>query len=386
MPLSLSSNILFSLFTRTFVWGLFFLLLYVLNSFFLLIFLTFVFSYILATGSARLEPFIHSRTRRVVLFSSLFVSILLALMLYLTPQVIKQAESFAAEFSGYVERIDQEIFDITQEYPFIQDWTQQFKDPEEIPIADETQKAEKPSPTLFLFKQLLGMANDDEEPHKRLEQAISSMKNIGVKILSVLSAFLLALLFSFLIVLDLPKLSAGVQDLQNTRLRFIYEEVAESIRNFSMVLGQAFEAQFVIALLNTLLTTIGLYFLGMGQHVAFLSVIVLLFSFVPVAGVFISSIPICLIALQTQGISVMLAAIGLITLIHMIEGYILNPRIYGYRMRINPVIVLIILTIGGKLFHFWGLILGVPVCTYIFGHAIRYPVATAPKPSIATPS
>jgi predicted PurR-regulated permease PerM len=33
--------------------------------------------------------------------------------------------------------------------------------------------------------------------------------------------------------------------------------------------------------------------------------------------------------------------------------------------------VLIILTIGGTLFQFWGLILGVPVCTYLFGHAIR---------------
>ncbi|MFM8331278.1 MAG: hypothetical protein ACKN9T_06285, partial [Candidatus Methylumidiphilus sp.] len=46
-------------------------------------------------------------------------------------------------------------------------------------------------------------------------------------------------------------------------------------------------------------------------------------------------------------------------------------KIYGSLMRINPVIVLIILTIGGKLFHMWGLVLGVPVCTYIFGYAIR---------------
>ena len=33
--------------------------------------------------------------------------------------------------------------------------------------------------------------------------------------------------------------------------------------------------------------------------------------------------------------------------------------------------ILIILTLAGKLFGFWGLILGVPVCTYIFGYAIR---------------
>ena len=105
--------------------------------------------------------------------------------------------------------------------------------------------------------------------------------------------------------------------------------------------------------------------------------IVFLCSFVPVAGVFISSVPICLIALQMAGLQVMLAAIALITAIHLIEAYLLNPQVYGSRLRINPVIVLIILTIGGKLFHFWGLILGVPVCTYLFGHAIRLPNAEA---------
>jgi predicted PurR-regulated permease PerM len=76
----------------------------------------------------------------------------------------------------------------------------------------------------------------------------------------------------------------------------------------------------------------------------------------------------------------MILAIVMIIVIHLIESYILNPRIYGTYMRINPVIVLIILTIGGKLFHIWGLILGVPVCTYIFGYAIKnnYLATTSP--------
>ncbi|OGQ96779.1 MAG: hypothetical protein A2521_16550 [Deltaproteobacteria bacterium RIFOXYD12_FULL_57_12] len=164
------------------------------------------------------------------------------------------------------------------------------------------------------------------------------------------------MLFSFFIILDLPKLAESVRGFRHTRLCFIYEEMSDSIHSFGLVLGQAFEAQFMIGAVNIALTASGLYLLGLGPHVAFLSVIAFLFSFVPVAGVFISSVPICLIAA-----------------IHLIEGYILNPYIYGNRMRIKPVIILIILTIGGKLFHFWGLILGVPICTYLFGHAIRLP-------------
>ena len=83
-------------------------------------------------------------------------------------------------------------------------------------------------------------------------------------------------------------------------------------------------------------------------------------------------LPICLLVLQVSGASMMLFAILLITVIHLIEAYILNPRVYGHHLRMNPVVVLIILTLGGKLFHVWGLILGVPVCNYLFSHAIRY--------------
>jgi predicted PurR-regulated permease PerM len=62
----------------------------------------------------------------------------------------------------------------------------------------------------------------------------------------------------------------------------------------------------------------------------------------------------------------MFLAITLIVVIHAIEAYILNPRVYGSRMRMNPVVVLGILTLFGKFFGVWGLILGVPLCTWFF--------------------
>lgn len=358
----------FAVASRLFVWGLLAALLYVLRGFFLLIFLTFVFAYIQANGVKRLEPHVRSRTRRVILVSSLFVSVLIAVTLYLTPRVIQQAESFFGQFTVYTQRIDQEILGLAARNEYVGQLVQELLD------SEDSAKHGKPSPTAFLLRSLTGVGEEGgSTPTQKIEQLISSMRHAGVMLAAFGSAFFLSLLFSFLIVLDLPKLSASVRGLRHTKLGFIYDEVADSIYQFGRVLGEAFEAQFLIALVNTALTTLGLFALGLGEHVAFLSVIVFLFSFVPVAGVFISSIPICLIALQVSGVTTMFIAIGLIVVIHMIEGYILNPRIYGQRMKINPVIVLIILTIGGKLFHFWGLLLGVPVATYIFRYAIRRP-------------
>ena len=104
----------------------------------------------------------------------------------------------------------------------------------------------------------------------------------------------------------------------------------------------------------------------------FLSSIVFFCSFIPVAGVFLSSTPICLAALSESGVQLMVLAIGLILVIHFIEAYFLNPKIFGHHLHMNAVLVLIVLTVAGKLFGVWGLVLGLPVVNYVFGHAIRF--------------
>ncbi len=358
---------------RVFAWGALFLAIYILRPFFMLVFFTFVFAYIQTRGVLRLEILIKNRTFRAMITAGVILGILTAALVLLVPRVKNQTEIFISNFSEYIARMDQELFLAGDKYPILKEIIPQLKSEQTAsaqtnPVQPDTLSPKK-SPTMALLQELTGLA--EESGLKNVNQVIETLGGISGRIASVTSSFVLSLLFSFLIVLDMPHLRKQVTALQNTKLRFIYIEVAESIRDFSNVLGKSLEAQLIIAIINSFLTAIGILILGIGQSVAFLSVIVLFCSFIPVAGVFISSIPICLIALQTSGLQTMLLAIVMIIIIHLIESYILNPRIYGTYMRINPVIVLIILTIGGKLFHIWGLILGVPVCTYIFGYAIK---------------
>lgn len=372
---------------RIAVWGLFFGLLALLSSFFTLLFLTFVFTYLqssIVDWLLRFAP--KRRTSLVILVSGLFLSIVIALGVFIAPKVYQQAAGFAQGFSLYMQRIDKEILNIAARYPVLQEALpevlgaaqQEHAAPESASdLAPETMgppappKAFKDTPSGVLLGMLAGTGNA-ADGRELARVVLDQLANISRQAITMLTTFLLAFLFSFLIVLDMPHLAAGVRDLENTRLRFIYVEVADNIKQFGRVLGQTMQAQFFIACVNTLLTAVGLSVLGMSEQMAFLSVIVFVCSFIPVAGVFISSIPICLIALNNGGTHLLLMSVLMIIFIHLIEGYILNPLIYGARLRINPVIVLIILTIGGKLFHIWGLILGVPICTYIFGYAIRY--------------
>ena len=364
-------RLLQSLTTRWAVWIGLIVLLFVMRSFFLLIFLTFVFAYIQSHFVTRLQKYslLRNRTLRAVLVGLLFLGLIVALGSFLLPRVRQEAEQFARNYAGLMRSVDRELVALQESYPSLEPYIS-VHSPGVIALESERWSAAT-SPTVKVFQKFFG---DESAPNgasdAALKQAVAVIRSASAAVVATISAFLLAVLFSFLIVLDLPALTTSIRRLAHSRIGFIYDQVADTIVEFGEVLGRALEAQLLIAILNTMLTALGLWILGIEGKTAFLSAIVFFCSFIPVAGVFISSVPICLLALEQSGVSLMLLAALLIWVIHLVEAYILNPRIYGKHLRINPVIVLIILTIGGKLVGVWGLVLGLPICTYFFGHAI----------------
>lgn len=389
---------IFSLASKTFVWGLLLAILWLLRPFLLLIFLTFVFAYIQAHGVDGLAHRIKNRVARVVIVGLVVLGTLFATGFTLTPLVHEETNKFLKNKDKYVDDADAELDKFLRQYPSIYTGLAKHKSqgidtsaltldpnpkegpktgtqngekpPQDAPKSAQDPKTDKPETAepvkppepLHLVRELLASAT------KQLTENPLEIVQSG---LGYASSFLLSLLFSFLIVLDLPKLKGGIRGLSNTKIGFIYDEVGDNIAGFGAVLGRALEAQLFIAIVNTILTSIGVWMMGL-DNVLVLATIVFFCSFIPVVGTFISSTPICLLALQAGGVSSMVLAIVLICVIHAIETYILNPQIYGHHMHMNPVLVLIVLTIGGKLFGVWGLLLGIPVVNYVFRHAIRH--------------
>ena len=386
-----------SIFTKTCVWLLLFAIIYILRSFSLLIFLTFVFSYIQAKTVERFKHRINSRVTRVLLVSILFWGLLVSVFAYVTPQFIKQGHEFIKNLPLYVSNLDKHIMNAWENNTILQDIIPNPEHKQLSPVTDKTDIANmnehtdegcidtdqieqvlpfsmKNSPTINLINSAFGNGQETGSYliGGNIKKVASAVRFISVTAFSLVGTFMLSLLFAFLIIMDLPRLKRMISDLRNTKLQFIYNEVSESIKNFCDIMGKALEAQFFIAICNTILTFAGLFLLGLQAKGAFLSVIVFVCSFIPIVGVFVSSIPIFLFALQNDGFSGVLLAATLIAVIHSIEAYILNPRIYGSHLKLNPVIVLIILTVCGKLFHVWGLVLGVPVFSYFFYYVIRH--------------
>ncbi|CAK9199003.1 unnamed protein product [Sphagnum troendelagicum] len=181
---------------------------------------------------------------------------------------------------------------------------------------------------------------------------------------------LVSLIFSFMLVWDMPAIRQGVQSLKQSRLSIVYEEIAPVIGTFGAIFGKAMQAQSAIAVVNTGLTALGLLVLQV-SGLGFLSVLVFLCSFVPVVGVIISTVPIGLIAFTESGLLQLGLVVLMVILIHAVEAYILNPVIYSAHLKLHPLLALGVLVFAEHTLGVWGLLVAVPMAVFFIEYVIK---------------
>jgi predicted PurR-regulated permease PerM len=330
---------------RIFLWIAILWLLYILRDFFALVFLTFL----IVSFTLPVVRYFQAETRipRKVIIVSLYLLILTTLVgmfYYTTPRITREAFGVASELGSIQIRVLNLKDEMKAKYPALQ------------PLLDQVDE-----------RQVYAYMN------QVMEQQVGPTLRKSARIaFATISTILLSLLFSFLIVLDLSRLTLEIRRLERSKLHDIFVETAEPVVRFAAVIAQAFRAQAVIAVVNTVLTLIGFLILGL-PNVTLLTIVVFFFSFIPVLGVFISTTPAVLVAINAGGYDKAVGVIILVTIIHLIEAYVLNPLIYGRHLKLNPVLVLIILFVGHHFFGMWGMLLAVPVTYYFLYYVLRVP-------------
>lgn len=396
MPFSLDS--FYEANRRILIWLILIGLLWLLRDFFGLIFITFVLAFIatplIRLGQNKLKLSYRLSLTLVYIF---FLAGLGSFFHYVTPSVVGEASRFMNNLSELQLKLLELKQDIGSKYPGIErslhgyirsilnEDTQKVIDRElnlfkrtinlsEVEQPEDAENKEDGNMTEKMQEKLKKYYDKEAEllidslMTKQMDKAREQVPKLINHFYQATGTMLLALLFSFLILFDSVRLGDLMKSLHDSRLRDFYQETAQPVVRFAYVIGRAIQAQAMIACVNTFLTLIGLIILGI-PSVALLSLIVFVCSFIPVLGVFISTTPMVLIALNTGGLTLALAIVVMITVIHIIEAYGLNPLIYGKHFKLNPVLVLIILLIAYHSFGLWGMILGVPV-TYYFIHDV----------------
>jgi len=396
---------------RLLIWVILGVVLWLLRSFFSLIFLTFVFAFI----AAPLAAFFVRRTRmpRQLAICATFgvlVALLVSISTFIVPQVAREAMNLVGNLPKTEERLLALRRDVVSKYPTVEpilmnylrstipnelltDLAVQMEKEGDSPAAKPVAiggalEGETTAPSINAAAkiqnlspgelEMLRAAREDEAViHLFLKHQIEKLTDAAPHMIRAmwagLATILLALLFSFLISLDTLRLGEEIENLRNSRLRHFYEETARPVVRFGYVVGRTIQAQAMIAIINTILTLIGLALLGV-PSLTVLSMIVFLCSFIPVLGVFISTIPIVLVAINSGGLNMAVIVILMVIVVHAVEAYVLNPMIYGKHLKINPVFVLIILFIGHHTFGVWGMLLGVPVAHYFIHDVFGVPI------------
>lgn len=129
--------------------------------------------------------------------------------------------------------------------------------------------------------------------------------------------------------------------------------------NIDKVLSRYIVSQLLLSAIIGVLTFIMLLILGIKLPII-LAILNAIANIIPYFGPIIGGVPIVFIALIQSPTKAILALVGAF-LIQQIEGDLLAPKITGICINFHPIIIIILLILGGKIGGVVGMILAVPV-------------------------
>ncbi|HEX2867252.1 MAG TPA: AI-2E family transporter [Ignavibacteriales bacterium] len=143
------------------------------------------------------------------------------------------------------------------------------------------------------------------------------------------------------------------QTLQST-----FQEITDQIQKYVI-------AKFIISLFAGIGTGIILLLFGV-DFVVVWAVITFLFNFIPNIGSLIATVlPALMTLVQFGSIGYALIVAAILVVLHNVLGNVVEPRIFGHRLGLNPLVILLSLLLWGYIWGVVGAILSVPLTAII---------------------
>jgi predicted PurR-regulated permease PerM len=188
-------------------------------------------------------------------------------------------------------------------------------------------------------------------------QALSIVQNTAYSLSE--SAFFLIMIpvFSTLILFHRQMLSNALYELfPPERKNTIHEILVETIHEYYNFI----KGMLVVYLIVGLLNSIGLWIIGVPNPFLF-GFIASILTFIPYVGIMISALlPIAVSWITYNSIWYPLAVIVVFSIVQLLEAYIIFPFAVGSRLKINTLVIIIVVIVGGILWGAAGMILFIP--------------------------
>lgn len=175
---------------------------------------------------------------------------------------------------------------------------------------------------------------------------------------------MIAFLLSFFFILEKEKIVLFLKRFEDSSARHLFTYYKSFGRNFLDTFGKVIQVQIMIASANAVLSFFGLWIIGFPQLLG-LTIMIFFLGLIPVAGVIISLVPLSIIAFNIGGIVKVVHVFVMIGVVHAMENYFLNPKLYSMKMKLPIFFTFSILIISEHLMGVWGLLLGIPLFMFM---------------------
>ena len=188
-------------------------------------------------------------------------------------------------------------------------------------------------------------------------QAISIVRNTAYSLSESVFFLLMIPVFSTLILFHRQMLSNALYELfPKEKKNTIHEILVETINAYYNFI----KGMLVVYLIVGLLNSIGLLLIGV-PHPFLFGFIASILTFIPYVGIMISSLlPIAISWITYNSIWYPLAVIAVFSIVQLLEAYLIFPFAVGNRLKINTLVIIIAIIVGGILWGAAGMILFIP--------------------------
>ncbi|MCL1791431.1 MAG: AI-2E family transporter [Peptococcaceae bacterium] len=132
------------------------------------------------------------------------------------------------------------------------------------------------------------------------------------------------------------------------------------VKKADTVFYRFISCQLLDGLIVGILSAIGLSIMGV-KYAILLSVTAGLLNLIPFFGAFVSITIATIVSALTGGVSQAVVVLIFLLALHQVDAHIIVPRIMGQSLNLNPVIIILAITIGSTFGGVLGMFLAVPV-------------------------
>ncbi len=304
------------------------------------------------------EPFVqynrrllHLKGRVIAVFVTLFeiTFFFSALCYFLVPSIIDQAHKMADMFKVYAET--------KASIPFLPDSLHDFL----------RQHVD--------FHELSSMLTQ-QEWSQVIEDALSATWSFitgSITVLVAIFSWIIVLIYVIFIMIDYEKLGKGFRSMVPPKFRPVCFKIGDDIKRS---MNHYFRGQALVSFITGIMYCIGFSIVGLPMGIA-MGLLIGVLNMVPYLQ--LTSIPLtallCLVCSVSTGVNFW-TIFGECILIYCFNqsfnDLFMTPKIMGKAMGLNPVIILLSLSVWGTLLGFLGMIIALPLTTLLLAYYDEY--------------